>query len=101
MLREEGNDISVAHYDLRFLKPLDEGLLHEIGRSFKRIVTIEDAAKQGGMGHTVTCWMNTHGYNPQIRNMGIPDAFVEHGSVGELRKIVGLDLESIKQNIIA
>ena len=101
MLREEGNDISVAHYDLRFLKPLDEGLLHEIGRSFKRIVTIEDAAKQGGMGHTVTCWMNTHGYNPQIRNMGIPGAFVEHGSVGELRKIVGLDLESIKQNIIA
>ena len=101
-----GNDVekaiagtSVAHYDMRFLKPLDENILHEVGRKFKRIVTIEDGVRNGGLGSAVLEWMSDHGYSPRITRMGLPDHFVEHGTVQELRKIVGLDLESIKSAI--
>ena len=101
-----GNDVekaiagtSVAHYDMRFLKPLDENILHEVGRKFKRIVTIEDGVCNGGLGSAVLEWMSDHGYSPRITRMGLPDHFVEHGTVQELRKIVGLDLESIKSAI--
>ena len=88
-----------AHYDMRFLKPLDESILHEVGRRFKRIVTVEDGVKNGGLGTAVMEWMNDHGYSPRITRLGLPDAFVEHGTVDELRKIVGLDVESIKKAI--
>ena len=80
---------------MRFLKPLDEKILHEVGRKFKRIVTIEDGVRNGGFGSAVLEWMSDHGYSPQITRLGLPDAFVEHGTVAELRKIVGLDRESI------
>ena len=89
----------VAHYDLRFLKPLDEEMLHEIGQRFKKIVTIEDGVRKGGMGTAVMEWMNDHGYHPAIQRLGIPDHFVEHGTVEELRRIVGIDKESIKNAI--
>ena len=88
--------LSVAHYDMRFLKPLDEKILHEVGRKFKRIVTVEDGVRNGGFGSAVLEWMSDRGYSPQITRLGLPDAFVEHGTVAELRKIVGLDRESIK-----
>ena len=91
---------SVAHYDLRFLKPLDEDLLDEIGRKFKKIITIEDGVRTGGMGTAVLEWMNEHGYSPVIRRLGLPDEFVEHGKVSELQAIVGIDKESIKQAIL-
>lgn len=99
-LRSEGNNISVAHYDLRFLKPLDEQLLHEVGKKFKRIITIEDAVKDGGMGSSITCWMKDHNYHPTIVRMGVPDSFIEHGTVDELRKIAGYDKAAIKQEIL-
>ncbi len=95
------SSLSVAHYDMRFLKPLDEKLLDEIGKKFSRIVTIEDGVKNGGLGSAVLEWMNDHGYTPKIVRMGLPDSFVEHGSVAQLRKIVGLDVESIKNQILS
>jgi len=90
---------SIAHYDMRFLKPLDENILHEVGRKFKKIVTVEDGVRNGGLGSAVLEWMSDHGYNPQVVRLGLPDTFVEHGSVAELRKIVGLDVESIKKSL--
>ncbi len=89
----------VAHYDLRFLKPLDEEMLHEVGKKFKKIITIEDGVRKGGMGTAVMEWMSDHGYHPAIQRLGIPDHFVEHGTVEELRRIVGIDKESIKNAI--
>ena len=89
----------VAHYDLRFLKPLDEDLLHEIGRKFKRIITIEDGVRNGGMGSAVLEWMADHGYTPIIKRLGLPDSFVEHGTVAQLQHITGIDKESIKSAI--
>ena len=93
--------VSVAHYDMRFLKPLDEEILDEVGRKFKRIVTVENGVKQGGLGSAVLEWMNDHGYQPEIIRLGLPDQFVEHGKVCELNKIVGLDPESIAKAIIS
>ena len=89
------SSLSIAHYDMRFLKPLDEDILHEVGKRFKRIVTVEDGVRTGGLGSAVLEWMSDHGYNPQIIRLGLPDNFVEHGTIAELRKIVGLDKESI------
>ena len=91
--------ISVAHYDLRFLKPLDEDMLHEIGRTFSRIITVEDGVRNGGMGTAVMEWMNDHGYQPAVTRMGLPDQFVEHGTVQQLRHIVGMDDEAIMRAI--
>ncbi len=91
---------SVAHYDMRFLKPLDENILHEVGRKFQRIITVENGVRNGGLGSAVLEWMNDHGYQPRITRMGLPDRFVEHGTVDELRHIVGIDKESIKKEIL-
>lgn len=99
-VEEENTDLSIAHYDLRFLKPLDEEMLHQIGRTFSRIVTIEDGARMGGMGSAVLEWMEDHGYRPSVKRLGLPDTFVEHGTVAELRHIVGLDIESIKRALV-
>ena len=87
--------LSIAHYDMRFLKPLDEKMLKEIGERFNRIITIEDGVRNGGLGSAVLEWMNDHGYHPAITRMGLPDEFVEHGTVQELRHIVGIDKEAI------
>ena len=92
--------LSVAHYDMRFLKPLDEQLLHEVGRRFRRIVTVEDGVRSGGLGSAVLEWMSDHGYQPRITRLGLPDHFVEHGTVSELRQLVGLDNESIRRSIV-
>ena len=91
---------SVAHYDMRFLKPLDEAILQEVGSRFQKIVTIEDGVRNGGLGTAVTEWMNDHGYHPQIVRMGLPDSFVEHGTVKELHHIVGLDAEAILKELL-
>lgn len=91
---------TIAHYDLRFVKPLDEELLTEVAQRFDRIVTIEDGVRAGGVGSAVIEWMSEHGYRPMVRRLGLPDEFVEHGTVDELRQIVGLDLSSMQQAII-
>ena len=92
---------SVAHYDLRFVKPLDENMIQEIGNRFKKIITIEDGVRNGGMGSAVLEWLNDHKFYPQMIRMGLPDAFVEHGSVAQLRQLVGLDADSIRKEIEA
>ena len=99
-LEESHVQTSVAHYDMRFLKPLDEAILHEVGERFSRIITIEDGVRNGGFGSAVLEWMSDHGYQPHIVRMGLPDQFVEHGEVDELRQIVGLDGRSIMQSIM-
>jgi 1-deoxy-D-xylulose-5-phosphate synthase len=89
-----------AMYDMRFLKPLDEGILDEVGRRFSRIVTIENGVRNGGLGSAVMEWMNDHGYYPRITRLGLPDdRFVEHGTVSELQRLVGIDKESIMKAI--
>jgi 1-deoxy-D-xylulose-5-phosphate synthase len=84
---------------MRFVKPLDEELLDEVGRKFKRIVTVEDGSREGGFGSAVLEWMSDHGYTPQMKRLGLPDRFVEHGTVAELQKITGIDAESIKKAV--
>jgi 1-deoxy-D-xylulose-5-phosphate synthase len=93
--REAGHELTVAHYDLRFLKPLDEELLHEIGRHFHAVVTVEDGARQGGMGSAVLEFMADHGYAPRVARIGIPDHFVTHGPVKDLYHLCGMDAEGI------
>ena len=88
-----------AHYDMRFLKPLDENILHEVGRNFKKVVVVENGVRNGGLGSAVLEWMSEHDYQPKVVRMGLPDSFVEHGTVAELEKIVGIDVDSIKQEI--
>ncbi len=88
-----------AHYDMRFLKPLDENILHEVGRKFKKVVVVENGVRNGGLGSAVLEWMSEHDYQPKVVRMGLPDSFVEHGTVAELEKIVGIDVDSIKQEI--
>ena len=94
-LEEENGEISVAHYDMRFLKPIDEEILEEVGRNFKRVITVENGVVRGGLGSAVLEWMNDHGYSPRIQRLGLPDHFVEHGTVKELMHIVGIDEEGI------
>lgn len=95
-LEAEGCGVSVAHYDMRFIKPLDSVLLSEVATRFSRVVTIEDGIRAGGFGSAVLEWMNDSGFCPQMKRLGLPDHFVEHGSVSQLREIVGLDDASIR-----
>ena len=94
------NAISIAHYDLRWLKPLDEELLHEVGKRFKTVVTIEDGMIAGGMGSAVLEWMADHGYTPRIVRLGVDDQFVEHGSTKELYHMLKLDKEGICESLL-
>ena len=96
-IEQEG--ISVAHYDMIYLKPLDEALLHEVGRKFKRIITIENGVIAGGLGSAVLEFMADHGYAPQVKRIGVPDQFIEHGSIPELYKLCGMDADSIAEII--
>ena len=90
----------VAHYDLRFLKPLDANMLHEIGKKYKRLITVEDGVRQGGMGSAVLEWLTDNGYALDVVRLGLPDEFVEHGSVKELQNLVGLTPEKIAEIIL-
>ena len=92
--------LSVAHYDLRFAKPLDADLLTEVMQQFKHIVTVEDGARMGGIGSAVREWADDHGFSPTITRLGIPDEFVEHGTVPQLRALCGLDAEHIAQALL-
>ena len=88
---------SVAHYDMRFLKPLDEDILHEVGKKFRNIITVEDGVRNGGMGSAVMEWFADHDYNVRVKRLGLPDYFVEHGTVAQLQHIVGIDVDGIVQ----
>ena len=91
--------ISVAHYDMRFLKPIDEELLHEVGRKFKYVVTLEDGVKKGGLGSAITEFMAENGYTSRVHVMGLPDAFVEHGASSELYRLCKMDKASVLEAI--
>ena len=91
----EKEGMSIAHYDMIYLKPIDEEILHEVGKQFKYIITIENGTKTGGLGSAVLEFMSDNGYTPQVKRIGVPDKFIEHGSVSELYKLCGLDADSI------
>ncbi len=93
--RAAAQGVSVAHYDLRFVKPLDEELLDEVGRRFARVVTVEDGAVQGGVGEAVLSFLNSRNYHPTLRMLGIGDRWVEHGTPAQLYALCGYDEESI------
>ena len=95
----DASGADVAHYDLRFLKPMDEALLTEVGQRYDHVVTVEDGVRTGGMGSAVTEWLSDHGYHPYITRLGLPDEFVEHGTAEELREIVGIDEGAIREAI--
>lgn len=93
--RAKQQGVSVAHYDMIFLKPIDEELLHEIGKKYSRIVTVEDGSIKGGLGMAVIEFMADNGYVPRIKRIGIPDQFIEHGTIPELYKLCGMDEDNI------
>jgi 1-deoxy-D-xylulose-5-phosphate synthase len=92
-LLEEG--ISAAHYDMRFVKPLDANMLKQIGKRFSTIITLEDGSLQGGFGSAVLEWINDNGYTTRVVRLGIPDKFVEHGTPQELYHECEIDIEGI------
>ena len=91
----EKQGVSVAHYDMRFLKPIDTDILREVGEKFKYVVTLEDGCVNGGLGSAVVEYMAENGDTPAIKVMGIPDSFVEHGTPEQLYKICGMDADSV------
>ena len=97
---QDGSHSTFAHYDMRWLKPLDEDMLHEIGQKFSKIVTVEDGVINGGLGSAVAEWMNDHGYKAHITRLGVNDQFVEHGSTKELYQLLKLDKEGICESLL-
>lgn len=98
-IQQTHTENQVAHFDMRFLKPLDEKVLQQVGENFQHIITVEDGCRAGGLGSAVMEWMSDHGYTPNITRIGLPDRFVEHGTIPELYHIVGLDAASIAHTI--
>ena len=92
-VKKEG--INPAHYDMRFAKPLDEEMLHEVFAKFNKIITIEDGTIVGGIGSAILEFMNEHGYKADVKIMGIPDALVEHGTPKQLYAEIGIDANGI------
>ena len=92
-VKSEG--INPAHYDMRFVKPLDEELLHEVFARYSKIITVEDGTVLGGFGSAILEFMNIHGYKAEVKIMGIPDRLVEHGTPKQLYEEIGLDANAI------
>lgn len=97
--KAENSGVSASHYDMIFVKPLDEELLHLIGKKYKRIITVENGVIQGGFGSAVLEFMADHGYTLQVKRMGIPDQFIEHGSVNEQLALCHLSIDAIAEEI--
>lgn len=91
--------VSVLHADLRFAKPLDEKLLHRIGREFSQVVTVEDGVIEGGVGEAVLAFFNVHGYSCRVTSLGIQDRFIPHGTVDQLKAMCGYDRQGILQTL--
>jgi 1-deoxy-D-xylulose-5-phosphate synthase len=96
-LNEEG--LYPAHYDMRFVKPLDDSLLHEVFGKFKKVITVEDGCLMGGFGSAVLEWMVDHGYQAQVKRLGIPDTVIEHGEQIQLHRECGFDPEGIEEAV--
>ncbi len=98
--QSKGRSVSIAHYDMQWLKPMDEEILHEVGRKYKTIVTAEDGIIAGGLGSAVLEWMSDHGYTPRVIRLGVNDQFVEHGSTKELYHLLKLDKEGLCESLL-
>ncbi len=96
----EAEGLNPAHYDLRFVKPLDNQLLTEVFEKFDKIITVEDGCLQGGFGSAIAEWMLDHEHHGQIKRLGIPDAVIEHGEQAELWHEVGIDAEGIVKAVL-
>jgi 1-deoxy-D-xylulose-5-phosphate synthase len=96
----EKQGVSIGHYDLRFAKPLDEQLLHEVFNKYKKIITVEDGCVQGGIGSAVLEFMADHQYHAEVKRLGIPDKVIEHGEQLELHHETGFDAASIEQTVL-
>ena len=97
---QDGARNTFAHYDMRWLKPLDESILRDIAEQFDTVVTIEDGVINGGLGSAVTEWMNDHAYKVKVVRLGVNDQFVEHGSTQELYQLLKLDKEGICESLL-
>jgi 1-deoxy-D-xylulose-5-phosphate synthase len=93
-------NIQVAHVDMRFVKPLDESMLHKIFAKFKKIVTIEDGCLQGGFGSAVLEFMADNNYSAEVKRLGIPDQIIEHGEQIELHRECGFDPDGIERAVV-
>jgi len=91
--------INPAHYDMRFVKPLDEEMLHEVFGKFNKVITVEDGTVVGGFGSAILEFMNEHGYKADVKIMGIPDRLVEHGTPKQLYDEIGIDANGIAHAI--
>ena len=90
---------SIAHFDMRFVKPLDENLLHQVFKNYNKIITVEDGCIQGGFGSAVIEFMVDHNYNASIKRLGIPDKYIEHGTQAELWRECEYDVQAIIENV--
>lgn len=98
---EKSDGLSVGHYDMVFLKPIDEDILREAAETGAPILTVEDASRNGGLGSAVVAWLNDHGYTNKVTRIGIPDRFIAHGTVAQLREMCGMDINAIANAIKA
>jgi 1-deoxy-D-xylulose-5-phosphate synthase len=96
----EKQNIRVAHFDMRFVKPIDEALLHEVFTRYKKVITIEDGCIQGGFGSAVLEFMADNRYHAEVKRLGIPDAVIEHGEQIELHRECGFDPEHIEKVVL-
>jgi 1-deoxy-D-xylulose-5-phosphate synthase len=92
-VKKEG--INPAHYDMRFVKPLDEEMLHEVFSNYNKVITVEDGTIVGGFGSAILEFMNEHGYKADVKILGIPDSLVEHGTPKQLYDEIGIDANGI------
>lgn len=96
----EKQNIQVAHFDMRFVKPIDEKLLHEVFTKYQKVITIEDGCVEGGFGSAVLEFMADHHYTAEVKRLGIPDAVIEHGEQWELHRETGFDPEHIEKAVM-
>jgi 1-deoxy-D-xylulose-5-phosphate synthase len=98
--RLEKQGISVGHYDMRFVKPLDEKMLHEVFSQYKKVITLEDGCIPGGFGSAILEFMADNNYQAEVRRLGIPDAVIEHGEQPELHRECGMDADGIERTVV-
>lgn len=96
---EYGTQRKIAHYDMRYLKPIDSEILHQVGKKYAKIMTVEDGVISGGLGSAVLEFMADNGYTPRVKRLGVNDCFVEHGSTAELYNMLELDVPGITKHI--
>lgn len=96
---EHGTEKQIAHYDMRYLKPIDSEILHQVGKKYSKIMTVEDGVISGGLGSAVLEFMADNGYTPRVKRLGVNDCFVEHGSTAELYNMLELDVPGITKHI--